>query len=119
MIIDIVAGSDLPSFFAKLNPNGRMVVVGVMGGYPPPDFAMSMFTAFQKSMSFATFSADTVSAADRRAVTAELLAAATDGELQAVVHEVLDLEQAEQAHRDMDAGEVFGRAVLTATAHRQ
>ncbi len=119
VIIDIVAGSDLPSFFAKLNPNGRMVVVGVMGGFPPPDFATAMFTAFQKSMSFATFSADTVPATDRRAVTAELLAAATDGELQAVVHEVLDLEQAAQAHRDLQAGKVFGRVVLTVGPHRQ
>ncbi len=35
VIIDIVAGADMPSFFARLNPNGRMVVVGVVAGYPP------------------------------------------------------------------------------------
>ena len=50
----------MPSFFARLNPNGRMVVVGVVAGYPPADFGMTMFAAFQKSMSFATFSSDTV-----------------------------------------------------------
>lgn len=113
VIIDIVAGADLPSFFDRLNPNGRMVVVGVVTGEPPADFAMEMFAAFQKSMSFATFSADTVPAPDRRAVTAELLAAASRGELEAVVHEVLPLEQAVLAHQKMDAGEVFGRIVLT------
>ncbi|TDD55120.1 zinc-dependent alcohol dehydrogenase family protein [Saccharopolyspora elongata] len=112
VIIDIVAGADLPSFFAKLNPNGRMVAVGAVAGDPPTDFAMEMFAAFQKSMSFATFSANTVPAADRQVVTAELFAAASRGELATVVHEVLPLEQAVLAHRKMDAGEVFGRIVL-------
>ncbi|WP_309239616.1 zinc-binding dehydrogenase [Actinomadura sp. J1-007] len=31
VIIDIVAGADLPSFFDRLNPNGRVVAVGVVG----------------------------------------------------------------------------------------
>ena len=76
VIIDVVAGADMPSFFAKLNPNGRMVAVGVVGGQPPADFGTRMMAAFQKSMSFATFSADTVPAADRRAVRTEQFAAA-------------------------------------------
>jgi NADPH:quinone reductase-like Zn-dependent oxidoreductase len=112
VIIDIAAGAELPSFFAKLSSGGRMVTVGVVAGYPPPDFAMAMFAAFQKSMSFATFSTDTVPAADRRAGIAELFAAAGRGELRAVVHEVLPLEQAMVAHQKMEAGEVFGRIVL-------
>ena len=57
----------MPSFFAGLNPNGRMVVVGVVAGYPPTDFGMQLFSAFQKSLSFATFSTDTVPEPDRRA----------------------------------------------------
>ena len=113
VIIDIVAGPDLPSFFARLNPNGRMVAVGVVGGYPPADFGMTMFAAFQKSLSFATFSADTVTAVARSAVRAGQFAAASRGELETVVHELLPLEQAVLAHQKMDAGEVFGRIVLT------
>jgi Domain of unknown function (DUF1707) len=38
--------------------------------------------------------------------------AASRGELQMVVHELLPLEQAVLAHQKMDAGEVFGRIVL-------
>jgi len=38
--------------------------------------------------------------------------AASRGELQMVVHEVLPLEQAVLAHQKMAAGEVFGRIVL-------
>ncbi|WP_432862422.1 zinc-binding dehydrogenase [Microbispora rosea] len=113
VVIDVVAGPDLPSFFARLNPNGRMVVVGVVGGRPPADFGTAMMSAFRKSMSFATFSADTVAGSDRRAVRIEQFAAASRGELHTVVHEVLPLEQAVLAHRKMDAGEVFGRIVLT------
>lgn len=113
VIIDVVAGVDMPSFFDRLNPNGRMVAVGVVGGHPPADFGMRMMAAFQKSMSFATFSADTVAASDRRAVRSEQFTAAGRGELRTVVHELLPLEQAALAHRKMDAGEVFGRIVLT------
>jgi NADPH:quinone reductase-like Zn-dependent oxidoreductase len=116
VIIDIIAGPDLPSFFARLNPNGRMVAVGVVAGYPPADFGLEMFAAFQKSLSFATFSTDTVAAADRRAATAGLFAAAIRGELQSVVHELLPLEQGVLAHQKMAAGEVFGRIVLAPAA---
>jgi NADPH:quinone reductase len=112
VIIDIIAGPDLASFFAKLNPNGRLVAVGAMAGDPPADFGLTMFAAFQKSMSFATFSGNTVPEADRRAETAEIFAAAVRGKLRSVVHELLPLEQAVLAHQKMAAGEVFGRIVL-------
>ena len=45
VIIDIIADADMPSFFARLNPNGRMVVVGVVAGYPQADFGMTMMAA--------------------------------------------------------------------------
>ncbi|MCQ4210850.1 zinc-binding dehydrogenase [Streptomyces longispororuber] len=113
VIVDVVAGPYLPSFFDRLAPNGRMVTIGLLGGPPPADFGMTMMGAFQRSLSFATFSADTVPAADQQAVQAEQFAAAVRGELVSVVHEALPLEDAAQAHRKMDAGEVFGRIVLT------
>ncbi|PSM45021.1 NADPH:quinone reductase [Streptomyces dioscori] len=113
VIIDIVAGEDLPSFFDRLNPNGRMVAVGVVAGQPPADFGTRMLAAFRKSLSFATFSADTVASADLHAVRGEQFAAAVRGELDTVVHEVLPLDHAVRAHRKMDDGEVFGRIVLT------
>ncbi|MBW4717162.1 zinc-binding dehydrogenase [Saccharothrix obliqua] len=114
VIVDVVAGGDLPLFFDKLNPNGRLVAVGLVGGHPPADFGTAVFAAFQRSLSFATFSANTVPEADRRAVTADQFAAADRGELRAVVHEVLPLAEAAAAHRELDAGRVFGRLVLTA-----
>jgi NADPH:quinone reductase len=113
VIIDVVGGPGLPGFFGRLNSNGRMVTVGVVGGYPPADFGLQLFAAFQKSMSFATFSTDTVPPSDRNAAIAGLFAAAVAGEVRSVVHGQLPLEQAVLAHQMMDAGEVFGRIVLT------
>ncbi len=112
VIVDVVAGADMPSFLGRLKPNGRMVLVGIVAGQPPADFGTTMMAAFQRSLSFATFSADTVAEADRRAVRSAQFDAAARGELPAVVHEVLPLEQAALAHAKMDAGEVFGRIVL-------
>lgn len=34
VIIDVAAGPGMPSFFARLKPNGRMVVVGIVAGPP-------------------------------------------------------------------------------------
>ncbi|MQY23613.1 zinc-binding dehydrogenase [Nocardia macrotermitis] len=113
VIVDIIAGPDLPQFFDQLAPNGRMVAVGAMGGWPPVDFGEEMIAGFKKSMTFATFSADSIPMPERQAVTAELFAAAGRGELKSVVHEVLPLDQAVVAHQRMAAGEVFGRIVLT------
>ncbi|MEN3539213.1 zinc-binding dehydrogenase [Microbispora sp. ZYX-F-249] len=113
VVLDVVAGVGMPAFLGRLNPNGRMVVVGVVGGQPPADFGTTIMAAFRRSLSFATFSAGTVAGPARRAVRTEQFAAASRGELRTVVHEVLPLEHAVPAHRKMDAGEVFGRIVLT------
>ncbi|HET6290360.1 MAG TPA: zinc-binding dehydrogenase, partial [Amycolatopsis sp.] len=113
VIIDIVSGVDMPSFFDRLNPNGRLVLVGVVAGMPPADFGTKLMATFRKSLSFTAFSANTIPEADRRVIEAAQFAAAARGELRPVVHEVLPLEDAVLAHRKMDDGEVFGRIVLT------
>lgn len=89
-----------------------MVVVGAVAGVPPPDFGMRLMSTFQKSRSFATFSLDAVPANAVAAMRAELFMAAVRGDIHAVLHEVLPLERAADAHRQMDAGTVFGRIVL-------
>jgi len=113
VIIDIVGGDGIPAFIDRLAPNGRMVVVGAVGGMPPADFGMQLMRSFQQSRSFATFSLNTVPVAVRNAVRAEQFDAAAQGRLHPVVHKVLALDQAAEAHRQMDNGTVFGRIVLT------
>ncbi|WP_392957501.1 zinc-binding dehydrogenase [Streptomyces sp. LN245] len=112
VVIDVVGGPQLPLFLDKLNSNGRFVAVGVVGGQPPADFGMRLMDAFRRSLSFATFSSDTVRGPDRQAVRSSHFADAANGDLRTVVHEVLPLDQAVLAHREMDAGKVFGRVVL-------
>jgi NADPH:quinone reductase len=112
VIIDIVGGPDLPSFIQRLAPNGRLVAVGVVGGYPPADFGMAILGAFQRSISFGTLSLDTVPRAELARVRTQTFAAAVRGDIHAVVHDIMPLDAAADAHRRMDAGEVFGRIVL-------
>jgi NADPH2:quinone reductase len=113
IIIDIVGGNDIPTFIDLLAPNGRMIVVGAVAGMPPADFGMHLMRSFQQSRSFATFSLNTVPVAARNTVRAQHFDAAANGHLHPVVHEVLKLDQAAEAHRQMDNGTVFGRIVLT------
>ncbi|MEV7978726.1 zinc-dependent alcohol dehydrogenase family protein [Streptomyces sp. NPDC086519] len=112
VVIDVVGGPQLPLFLDRMNSNGRYVAVGVVGGQPPADFGMRLMDAFRRSLSFATFSSDTVPRSDRQAVRSSQLADAARGDLRTVVHEVLPLDQAVPAHREIDAGKVFGRIVL-------
>ena len=112
VIIDVVAGPGLPSFLDRLAPNGRYVVVGAVGGQPPADFGARLMAAFQRSLSFATFSSASIAPAARLTVRKEQFNASARGDLRAVVHEVLPLDRAATAHRKMDAGQVFGRIVL-------
>lgn len=112
-VIDMISGPQLPLFIDRLNPNGRYVAVGVVGGQPPADFGMRLMDGFRRSLSFTTFSSDTVPVPDRQAVRSSQFTDAAHGELRTVVHEVLPLDRAARAHHAMDAGEVFGRIVLT------
>jgi len=112
VIIDVVAGVDLPSFIDRLNPGGRYVVVGAVASMHPATFGAKLTEAFQKSMSFATFSTALIPSAVRRAVRLEQFDALRDARLEAVIHDMLRLREAALAHRKMDAGEVVGRIVL-------
>ena len=113
VILDVIGGPGMPSFLDRLADNGRFVSVGVVGGHPPADFGTRLTASFPRSRSFATFSLNTVRVAERNEIRADQFAAAARGELRAVVHDVRPLAEAADAHRRMDAGEVFGRIVLT------
>jgi NADPH2:quinone reductase len=113
VIIDIVGGAQMPTFIDRLAPNGRLVIVGAVAGFPPADFGMRLMRDFQRSRSVATFSLDSISAERRAAARAEQFAAVARGDLHPVIHSVMPLEEAAAAHREMDAGSVFGRIVLT------
>jgi NADPH2:quinone reductase len=83
----------------------------VVAWYPPADFGLRMFAAFQQSLSFATFSTDTVPGAERRAAIAGLLAAGADGDLRGGAPAAAP-GAGRPGHQQLGAGEVFGRIVL-------
>lgn len=112
VIVDIVGGAELPDFIDRLAQNGRIVVIGMVAGWPRDDFGTTLLRAFQRSLTFSTFSLDTVPRPALAEYRAAAFAAAVRGELHADVHDVLPLERAADAHRAMDAGSVFGRIVL-------
>lgn len=112
VIIDIAGGEQIPAFIDRLAPNGRMVIVGAIAGFPPADFGMRLMQDFQKSRSIATFSLDSIPRQRTDAARADQFAAAARGELHPIVHDVMPLDAAAEAHRLMDRGEVFGRIVL-------
>lgn len=112
VVLDVVGGADVPAFLDRLSPNGRYVLVGAVAGLPPADLAATLLRTFQLSRSFATFSLATVGATERNRVREQLFLAAVRGDLAPVVHSVLPLDQAAEAHRQMDRGTVFGRIVL-------
>lgn len=113
VIVDIVGGDGVPAFIDRLTPNGRLVLVGAVAGFPPTDFGMRLIQAFQQSRSVATFSLASVAPAALSAARAELFEAAVRGDLHPIVHAVMALDRAVEAHRLMDEGAVFGRIVLT------
>ncbi len=112
VIVDIIGGDGLGGFIDRLAPNGRLVAVGIVGGNPPADFGTALLRGFRRSISFGTLSLDTVPRDELVGVRSEQFAAAARGDLHAVVDDVLPLAEAAEAHRRMDAGEVFGRIVL-------
>ena len=113
VIIDIVGGPALPAFIDRLAPNGRLVLVGAVAGLPPADFG----SATPQRVPAVTIVRDLQPRhrpRQRRETASghELFAAAARGELHAVVHDVMPLAKAADAHQQMDAGTVFGRIVL-------
>jgi NADPH2:quinone reductase len=112
VVLDVVGGPDLPAFVDRLRPNGRLVAVGVVGGHPPADFGSALLRGFRRSISFGTLSLDTVPRTALQRARQEAFLDAVRGTLHPVVHGVLPLAAAADAHRRMDAGEVFGRFVL-------
>jgi len=112
VIVDIVGGPEVPVFIRRLAPNGRMITVGMVAGEPPANFGTAILEQFLHSISYATLSLATIPPAELAQARADAFTSAIDGTLHPVVYAMLPLDAAAQAHRRMDAGEVFGRIVL-------
>jgi len=102
----------LPAFIRRLAQNGRMVTAGMVAGEPPADFGAAILEGFLRSISYATLSLATILPDQLAQACADAFTSATEGTLHPIVYAVTPLDAAAEAHRRMDAGEVFGRIVL-------
>lgn len=112
VIVDTVAGPQIPAFLGKLAPNGRYVLCGGAAGLPAPDFGMGLLSVFHKSPTLSAFSLNSVSGPDQHRETAELISLVEAGRLAPVIDSSLPLEQAKAAHEKMETGAVFGKIIL-------
>ncbi|EYF04508.1 quinone oxidoreductase family protein [Chondromyces apiculatus] len=112
VILDNVLGPDLATFLGKLKENGRMVLCGAAGGFPPPDFGMALLAGFQRSLTLSTLSLNSVDAPRLAAALQEVFALVAAGHLKPVIEATLPLAEAAAAHARLESGQVFGKLVL-------
>ncbi|GGK29657.1 oxidoreductase [Salinarimonas ramus] len=111
VVVDPVAGPDLPHFVERLAPNGRLIVCGAAGGFPPADFAAALLTGFSRSRTIGTLSLDSLSRDEKAAMAQRVFALAEQGRLTPVVHARYALDDIASAHRALEAGSVLGKLV--------
>jgi len=118
VIIDTVAGADLPIFLGKLRANGRYLVCGGLGGRPPADFGMTIMANVHKSPTFFVLSLNSAPKTVLAREGAQIFEQATAGTIKPVIAEILPLEEASQAHRKLEERVVFGKLVLVPNPNR-
>lgn len=110
VVLDTVAGPDMLTFTDKLHTNGRTVLAGIAGGLPPAELATALIDP--RSLTFSVVSLDAVDEAVRLAALHEIFALVSRAELEPVIHDVLELGQASEAHSEIESGKTFGKIVL-------
>jgi NADPH:quinone reductase len=113
VIIDTVAGPELPAFLGRLRKNGRLVLCGAAGGVPPADSAQELLVSYKKSLTLSMFTLYSVPQEEGVKAMKELFELTLQGRLKPIIHESLPLASAAVAHFKLEAGEVFGKLVLT------
>ncbi len=111
VIIDPVAGAELPNAMERLAMNGRLIVCGAAGGFPPADFAAPLLGAFAKSLMVSALSLNSIAANEKAAMARRIFALAEIGRLQPVIHAKYALGGVGAAHTALEAGAVFGKLI--------
>ncbi|HWB70656.1 MAG TPA: NAD(P)H-quinone oxidoreductase [Egibacteraceae bacterium] len=113
VVLDIVGGSYLERNLRVLATEGRLVVIGLMGG-ASAQIDLGRLLTGRLSLAGSTLRARSVpeKAALADQIRREVLPALADGTLSPVVDRVLPLERAAGAHAVMEASEHVGKIVL-------
>lgn len=113
VVLDSIGGRYLAGNLDSLAVNGRLVIIGLMGG-PRAELDLAMLLMRRLHVIGSTLRVRSV--ADKAAIVARFVErfgdALAQGRVRPVVDRVLPLEQAGEAHRIMKASEHFGKIVL-------
>lgn len=104
VVLDSVGEAMWDTATRALGPDGRLVVYGATSG---PKVSLHLAHLFWKQLSVIG------STMSSRREFEQVMRLVVRGDLQPVVDDVLPLEQIRQAHERLEAGQVFGKLVLT------
>jgi len=114
MILDHIGGKYLAANLASLAIGGRLVIIGLMGG-AKAEINLGLLMVKRQEVIGSVLRARPV--AEKAAIveqfTATVMPLFEHGTITPLIHTVLPLEQAGEAHRMMEASEHFGKIVLT------
>ncbi len=114
VILDHIGAPYLPRDLEALASDGRIVIIGSMGGQRTAEIDVSQLLMKRARVIGSTLRARAVEekAAIINAFLERFGADLSAGRIRPVVHTVLPLERAEEAHRLMEASDHFGKIVL-------
>lgn len=114
VVVDIIGAKYFDRNLASLGKDGRLVIIGTMGGNMVEQFNLGRVQAKRLSIMGSTMRPRT--AAEKAAIASDLHAKVWPvldaGRCAPIIHEVLPLSEAAQAHRLMESSDHIGKIVL-------
>lgn len=114
IVLDIVGGDYLQRNLECLRLNGRLVQIGLIGGSRA---SLNLAHVLQKRLTITGSTLRARTPAEKGAIARAVLEAVwpriAAGQVRPIVHGTFPLERAADAHRELEAGKVIGKLVLT------
>jgi putative PIG3 family NAD(P)H quinone oxidoreductase len=114
VILDTVGAAYLPQNIQVIAKQGRLIVIGLMGGVKG-ELNLGLLLGKRASIhgSVLRSRSSEEKAALTKSFTERMLGKFTTGELKPIIDDTLPMAEIQEAHRQMDANETFGKLVLT------
>ena len=114
VVLDMVGGDYAQKNINSLRPDGRLVIIGFLGGPKTADFNFTKIMTQRLTVTGSTLRPR--SAADKAAIATTLADQVwpllADGAIAPVIAQVFDLDQAAEAHRLMESSTHMGKILL-------
>ncbi|MEC8026446.1 MAG: NAD(P)H-quinone oxidoreductase [Pseudomonadota bacterium] len=114
VVLDMVGGDYAQKNINSLRPDGRLVIIGFLGGPKTADFNFTKIMTQRLTVTGSTLRPR--SAADKAAIATTLADQVwpllADGAIAPVIAQVFDLDQAAEAHRLMESSSHMGKILL-------